>query len=80
MSTNIFMTHLIGFQAHCHLFCVQNFIDSIRNCKVDSNTSKVLNEVCQLYGVHGILENLGEFMQVQLNHYIINKIFGIDGI
>ncbi|XP_071134383.1 peroxisomal acyl-coenzyme A oxidase 1-like [Mytilus edulis] len=53
----------LAANAHCHLFCVQNFIDSIRNCKVDSNTSKVLNEVCQLYGVHGILENLGEFMQ-----------------
>ncbi|XP_071144524.1 peroxisomal acyl-coenzyme A oxidase 1-like isoform X4 [Mytilus edulis] len=50
-------------KAHCHLFCVKNFVDAIQAKSLSSKTATVMKSVCQLYGVHGILENLGEFMQ-----------------
>ncbi|XP_076083784.1 peroxisomal acyl-coenzyme A oxidase 1-like isoform X6 [Mytilus galloprovincialis] len=50
-------------KAHCHLFCVKNFVDAIQAKSLSSKTTTVMKSVCQLYGVHGILENLGEFMQ-----------------
>ncbi|XP_076089125.1 peroxisomal acyl-coenzyme A oxidase 1-like [Mytilus galloprovincialis] len=48
--------------AHCHLFCVQNFVENVERSNGDSKTNEVLKAVCQLYSVHGILENLGEFI------------------
>ncbi|XP_052079728.1 peroxisomal acyl-coenzyme A oxidase 1-like isoform X2 [Mytilus californianus] len=48
--------------AHCHLFCVKNFVENIESSSGDSRTNEVLKAVCQLYSIHGILENLGEFI------------------
>ena len=48
--------------AFCHLFCMKNFMDAINTNVLAPKTAEVMRSLCQLYGVHGILENLGEFM------------------
>jgi acyl-CoA oxidase len=57
-----FLLHI--FQAFCHLFCMKNFMDAINTNVLAPKTAEVMRSLCQLYGVHGILENLGEFMHV----------------
>ena len=55
---------LIFFQAHCHLFVMKNFANMISDNKLDPSTQNALSQLCKLYAVHGIVENMGEFMQV----------------
>lgn len=52
------------FQAYCHTFVVRTFCDTVSNADVDKHTKDVLIVLCKLYAVHGIVENLGEFIQV----------------
>lgn len=52
------------FQAYCHTFVVRTFCDTVTNADVDKHTKDVLIVLCKLYAVHGIVENLGEFIQV----------------
>ena len=55
---------LIFLQAHCHLFVMKNFANLISDNKMDPSTQNALSQLCKLYAVHGIVENMGEFMQV----------------
>eukprot|EP00058_Branchiostoma_floridae_P003164 XP_002588652.1 hypothetical protein BRAFLDRAFT_61617 [Branchiostoma floridae] len=50
-------------QAHCHFFMVRNFVDAVRTADVDPATRAVLNTLCQLYAIHGIIENSGDFLE-----------------
>jgi acyl-CoA oxidase len=43
---------------------MKNFMDAINTNVLAPKTAEVMRSLCQLYGVHGILENLGEFMHV----------------
>jgi hypothetical protein len=49
---------------HCHLFVMKNFANFISDNKMDPSTQNALSQLCKLYAVHGIVENMGEFMQV----------------
>ena len=51
-------------KAHCHLFVMKNFANFISDNKMDPSTQNALSQLCKLYAVHGIVENMGEFMQV----------------
>ncbi|XP_048781300.2 peroxisomal acyl-coenzyme A oxidase 1-like [Ostrea edulis] len=50
-------------KAYCHTFVVRTFCDTVSNADVDKHTKDVLIVLCKLYAVHGIVENLGEFIQ-----------------
>ncbi|XP_076086373.1 peroxisomal acyl-coenzyme A oxidase 1-like [Mytilus galloprovincialis] len=50
-------------KAHCHLFIVRNFVNILSQRKIDPATHNVLSQLCRLYAVYGIVENMGEFMQ-----------------
>lgn len=50
-------------KAHCHLFVMKNFANMISDNKLDPSTQNALSLLCKLYAVHGIVENMGEFMQ-----------------
>jgi acyl-CoA oxidase len=43
---------------------MKNFAHLISDSKMDPSTQNVLSQLCKLYAVHGIVENMGEFMQV----------------
>ena len=55
-------------QAFCHAFVVENFVETVSEKHFDDKTREVMTSLCQLYGVHGIITNLGEFIQVNF-HY-----------
>ena len=55
---------LFLLQAYCHTFVFRTFSQIVTDAAVDKNTKDVLTALCKLYAVHGILENLGEFIQV----------------
>lgn len=59
-------TLLIYFflKAFCHAFVVENFVNTVSEKHLDEKTREVLTSLCRLYGVHGIITNLGEFIQV----------------
>lgn len=46
--------------AHCHIYPVQVFIDYINDVE-QPDIKSVLTDLCKLYCVHGIMENLGIF-------------------
>nr|XP_022336079.1 peroxisomal acyl-coenzyme A oxidase 1-like isoform X1 [Crassostrea virginica]XP_022336087.1 peroxisomal acyl-coenzyme A oxidase 1-like isoform X1 [Crassostrea virginica] len=50
-------------KAYCHAFVFRTFSQIVTDAAVDKNTKDVLTALCKLYAVHGILENLGEFIQ-----------------
>jgi hypothetical protein len=43
---------------------MKNFANFISDNKMDPSTQNALSQLCKLYAVHGIVENMGEFMQV----------------
>lgn len=51
-------------KAFCHAFVVENFVNTVSEKHLDEKTREVLTSLCRLYGVHGIITNLGEFIQV----------------
>lgn len=50
-------------RAFCHAFVVENFVETVSEKHFDDKTREVMTSLCQLYGVHGIITNLGEFIQ-----------------
>ncbi|XP_070533282.1 peroxisomal acyl-coenzyme A oxidase 1-like [Ptychodera flava] len=48
--------------AHCHFFVVQNFANHIKNTEMGNDVREVLTTLCQLYSLHGIMENSGDFL------------------
>ncbi|OWF44671.1 peroxisomal acyl-coenzyme A oxidase 1-like [Mizuhopecten yessoensis] len=49
--------------AHCHTYVVKTFTARITGSNLDDQTKKVMTALCKLYGVHGMVENLGDFIQ-----------------
>ncbi|XP_061181287.1 peroxisomal acyl-coenzyme A oxidase 1-like [Saccostrea echinata] len=49
--------------AHCHAFVTKHFVETITNSKMDAKVRSALTGLCKLYAVHGIVENLGGFIQ-----------------
>lgn len=50
-------------RAFCHAFVVENFVNTVSEKHLDEKTREALTSLCRLYGVHGIITNLGEFIQ-----------------
>lgn len=55
------------FQAYCHTFVVRTFSQIVSDAAVDKSTKDVLTALCKLYAIDGIIENLGEFIEVHVN-------------
>lgn len=56
----------VFFQAYCHTFVVRTFSQIVSDAEVDKSTKDVLTALCKLYAIDGIIENLGEFIQVHV--------------
>ncbi|XP_048728454.1 peroxisomal acyl-coenzyme A oxidase 1-like [Ostrea edulis] len=50
-------------RAFCHAFVVENFVKTVTEGNLDDQTRTVMTSLCKLYAVHGIITNLGEFIQ-----------------
>ena len=50
-------------QAHCHYWIVENFVKQVEKAESAAVTA-VLTQLVQLYAVHGIVENSGDFLEV----------------
>lgn len=60
----LFSSFIFFLKAFCHAFVVENFVNTVSEKHLDEKTREVLTSLCRLYGVHGIITNLGEFIQV----------------
>ncbi|XP_077990354.1 peroxisomal acyl-coenzyme A oxidase 1-like [Glandiceps talaboti] len=49
--------------AHIHYFIVEAFKDIVQATQMSSSVNSVLNSLCQLYAIHGIHDNAGDFLQ-----------------
>ncbi|KAG8127937.1 hypothetical protein E2320_014808 [Naja naja] len=49
--------------AHSHYIVVQKFAEELRNHAKESATRRVLKNLCDLFALHGIFSNAGDFMQ-----------------
>ncbi|XP_077990268.1 peroxisomal acyl-coenzyme A oxidase 1-like isoform X1 [Glandiceps talaboti] len=48
--------------AHCHFYVVQNFVNYMKETEMSDSARTVLTQLCQLYAVHGIMQNSGDFL------------------
>ena len=53
------------------MFVVKNFVDELSRATLDHGTHAALSKLCQLYAGHGIVENMGEFLQVHIYVYTL---------
>lgn len=51
-------------KAHCHAFVTKHFVETVVKSRMDYKVQSALTSLCKLYAVHGIVENLGGFIQV----------------
>lgn len=51
--------------AHCHAFVTKHFVETVVQSRMNSKVQSALTSLCKLYCVHGIVENLGGFIQDQ---------------
>lgn len=51
--------------AHCHAFVTKLFVETVVKSRMDYKVQSALTSLCKLYAVHGIVENLGGFIQDQ---------------
>ncbi|KAL5013238.1 hypothetical protein ScPMuIL_007508 [Solemya velum] len=49
--------------AYCHAYTVEIFVEWTQDHVTDPAIQKVISSLCRLYGVYGICQNLGDFMQ-----------------
>lgn len=63
-TSNLFIFFHLFLKAFCHAFVVENFVNTVSEKHLGEKTREVLTSLCRLYGVHGIITNLGEFIQV----------------
>ncbi|XP_065204921.1 probable peroxisomal acyl-coenzyme A oxidase 1 [Planococcus citri] len=49
-------------EAHCRAFIVDTFVNQIKDLKVSESLLKVLRDLCELYSVYWLLNNLGDFL------------------
>ncbi|CAH1225068.1 ACOX1 [Branchiostoma lanceolatum] len=50
-------------EAHSHFFVVKTFVEAVRRADVDDSARAALISLCQLYALHGICEQAGDFLQ-----------------
>ena len=51
-------------QAHCHFVVLRAFYEAIQNADVCPANLTILNALCSLYAVYGIVQYSGEFTLV----------------
>ncbi|XP_036594353.1 peroxisomal acyl-coenzyme A oxidase 2 isoform X2 [Trichosurus vulpecula] len=49
-------------KAHCYHFTVKTFVDSLRKLENEPEIYHVIKRLCDLYALHGLLSNLGDFL------------------
>ncbi|XP_033727732.1 peroxisomal acyl-coenzyme A oxidase 1-like [Pecten maximus] len=49
--------------SHCHAYVVKMFVSMVTMDNIDNDVKAALTSLCMLYGLHGIHEKLGEFIQ-----------------
>ncbi|KAI8497361.1 Peroxisomal acyl-coenzyme A oxidase 1 [Branchiostoma belcheri] len=49
--------------AHSQYFVVRNFAERLTDPAMDSSVSAVLTRLCQLYALHGLVTNSGDFLE-----------------
>ncbi|XP_068940340.1 peroxisomal acyl-coenzyme A oxidase 2 [Petaurus breviceps papuanus] len=49
-------------KAHCYYFTVKTFVDSLRKLENEPEIYQVIKRLCDLYALHGLLSNLGDFL------------------
>ncbi|XP_019632781.1 PREDICTED: peroxisomal acyl-coenzyme A oxidase 1-like [Branchiostoma belcheri] len=49
--------------AHSQYFVVKNFVERLTDTTLDSSVSAVLTRLCQLYSLHGLVTNSGDFLE-----------------
>ncbi|XP_073206996.1 peroxisomal acyl-coenzyme A oxidase 2 isoform X3 [Lepidochelys kempii] len=49
-------------KAHCHYIIVKNFIDTVEKLKNEAEIQKILKHLCDLFALHGIFSNTGDFL------------------
>ncbi|XP_072454915.1 peroxisomal acyl-coenzyme A oxidase 2 isoform X2 [Notamacropus eugenii] len=49
-------------KAHCYYFTVKTFVDSLRKLENEPEIHQVIKRLCDLYALHGLLSNLGDFL------------------
>ncbi|XP_044531601.1 peroxisomal acyl-coenzyme A oxidase 2 [Gracilinanus agilis] len=54
--------HVQAAKAHCHYFIVKTFVDSLRKLENEPEIHRVIKRLCDLYALHGLLSNLGDFL------------------
>ncbi|XP_065890654.1 peroxisomal acyl-coenzyme A oxidase 1-like [Dysidea avara] len=72
-------------RAHCHLSVLQMFVTAINTIKVTPNNQKILTALCNLFALHGIAKNGGEFQadgymssnQVDMVQEQVYKLLGV---
>ncbi|XP_051835796.1 peroxisomal acyl-coenzyme A oxidase 2 [Antechinus flavipes] len=54
--------HLHAAKAHCYHFTVKTFVESLRKLEKEPEIYQVIKRLCDLYALHGLLSNLGDFL------------------
>lgn len=54
--------HLQAAKAHCYYFTVRNFKEAMEKLGNEPEIPRVLQRLCDLYALHGILTNSGDFL------------------
>lgn len=54
--------HLQAAKAHCYYITVRNFKEAVEKLDNEPEIQRVLQRLCDLYALHGILTNSGDFL------------------
>lgn len=54
--------HLQAAKAHCYFITVRNFKEAVEKLDTEPEIQRVLQRLCHLYALHGILTNSGDFL------------------
>nr|XP_060487407.1 peroxisomal acyl-coenzyme A oxidase 2 [Panthera onca]XP_060487408.1 peroxisomal acyl-coenzyme A oxidase 2 [Panthera onca]XP_060487409.1 peroxisomal acyl-coenzyme A oxidase 2 [Panthera onca] len=54
--------HVQAAKAHCHYVSVKNFTETLDKLENEPAIQQVLKRLCDLYALHGILTNSGDFL------------------
>ncbi|GAB1298612.1 Peroxisomal acyl-coenzyme A oxidase 2 [Apodemus speciosus] len=54
--------HLAAAKAHCYFITVKNFKEAVEKLDNEPEIQRVLQRLCHLYALHGILTNSGDFL------------------
>ncbi|KAM5314019.1 peroxisomal acyl-coenzyme A oxidase 2 isoform 1-T2 [Glossophaga mutica] len=54
--------HLQAAKAHCYYFTVKSFTEALENLDDEPAIQQALKRLCDLFALHGILSNVGDFL------------------